>query len=117
MAGLGSALLIGMLMIAWPRFSYLWAADLSISEHSIEGKLTVIDLPPLEEPKAQEVQPPPPPPPPEAPQFKQLANLIPDPTEDELDPNDPTIHRMDSLMAAPNIGLDDMRQNQEVSSR
>lgn len=113
LAGLGGAVLLGILMIAWPKLNYLFAAEAPVTGRIVEGNLTTIDLPPVEEPQAKEIQPPPPPP--EAPKLRQLASLIPDPTEaEDLDPaEDATIHRMDSLLAAPNIGLDNVEGRDE----
>ncbi len=113
LAGLGGAVLLGILMIAWPKLNHLFAAEAPVTERIVEGNLTTIDLPPVEEPQAKEIQPPPPPP--EAPKLRQLASLIPDPTEaEDLDPaEDATIHRMDSLLAAPNIGLDNVEGRDE----
>lgn len=113
LAGLGGAVLLGILMIAWPKLNHLFAAEAPVTGRIVEGNLTTIDLPPVEEPQAKEIQPPPPPP--EAPKLRQLASLIPDPTEaEDLDPEeDATIHRMDSLLAAPNIGLDNVEGRDE----
>lgn len=68
---------------------------------------TIIDIsaiPPLNKP-ADPLKVPPPPPPPAPPKLKTLAALIPLPTEEELSDPEATIETIDSLKAAPNLGL------------
>lgn len=113
LAGVSGALFLGLLLIAWPQMQRLWAAPVPTTTHRTVELSDPVLPPPPQDPMAQEVQPPPPPP--EPPKLKQLASLIPDPApEEEIDPeDDASIHTMDSLLAAPNVGLDNVEGRAE----
>ncbi|MEM9983766.1 MAG: energy transducer TonB [Bacteroidota bacterium] len=114
LAGLGGAILLGAFMLAWPSLNALWAKP-PVQAKEVLVISEPINLPPVEEESPQELTPPPLPP--EPPKLKQLASLIPEPTaDDDLDPDDnPTINTMDSLLAAPNIGLDNIEGKDEAA--
>lgn len=109
MLGLGIASLVFVSAVFTPLIARYWAGGDGMLEtnSSYSDTLVVITLPPPPEPP-EEVFVPPPPPPPKPPEVKQLAADIPLPTPDDQIDSVETIHEMDSLLAASNIGTDDI---------
>jgi periplasmic protein TonB len=101
--GLGAATLAGALLLIAP-----WLNQMGITSPPASVMERIVDLTALAAPPSNPSRTVLPTPPPfEPPQFRQLAYQIPDPTPSEaLDPTaSPTLHHIDSLAAAPNLGL------------
>ncbi|MEM7370645.1 MAG: energy transducer TonB [Bacteroidota bacterium] len=108
MLGVGIASLVFVSTVFTPLIARYWGGGdaVEVSDQFYSDTLIVVMPPPPEPPP--KVFTPPPPPPPKPPEVKQLAADIPLPTPEEEVDSVETIHEVDSLLAAPNLGFEDI---------
>lgn len=114
----------GLMVVAFSAFTFtfgpLIANEMNWIEKSPKKEFhtTIFEFDDLPDPPPIDEKAPPPPPPdlPPPPINKVLASQIPEPAPpEEVDIEDNTIHEMDSLQKAPNIGLEDQEGLDEVA--